>query len=386
MEIKRYDRIVVGSSLPSLLLAYLISKQGQRVAVLEGSDVLGGAWQYIKVFDLDKIDMGPHHIPYSSFVTNFLFEEFGIRLVKLKKALKIFLVNENRYVSPRLHFMKQAIKNLFTFKTTQSVYKSLCSNSSEVIQHSISLFKPFALYNEGGCFEMLEAITDKVRNTNNLTIFTKEQVLGINIKNEAVIVETKTGSFECKKLYCPSSLDINISNIKKEDVALSLDSEKIIYRKKFRNVFFKVNNCTKTIPYILFLSTQDDTKAKTLTGSTCGETFAFLNDITPLCMKHNPDMKRNTSIISLTTTYMDNASASFESTLSHQELFDDLKEKKIISSDAVLIDSQEFYYSKVCRNKVRITQTNMDLNDKVEFFNTLDISTFISEMMGRCDF
>jgi len=75
-----FDAIVVGTSPLLLIEAVVLARQGQRVAVVEKRDRVGGAWYTMPLWEFDRVQPGCHYIERGRKGYGFLEQCLGVEM------------------------------------------------------------------------------------------------------------------------------------------------------------------------------------------------------------------------------------------------------------------------------------------------------------------
>jgi len=83
-ELLLYDGVIIGASPYMLLEALRLEEAGQRVAVLDRRDVVGGAWYIADLGEFTEVEVGCHYIERCSTAYDLLEELLGTELVEMR--------------------------------------------------------------------------------------------------------------------------------------------------------------------------------------------------------------------------------------------------------------------------------------------------------------
>lgn len=216
--------IFIGTGPISLLKAYSLAKQNQKIKIIliDEQDRIGGAWYSDRSPLGNEIESGCHIWSFCPNAYNYIQQNIGVRLKKLK---------------PKPLFVKKSFTIPYSTKKTFDTYKTLFSflikfkwNKIKLLwiepQFSFRLFKNRNSYPIHGSVDFLNRLISKVESCDQISILLNTSVSEISL-NEEIMVKTTNKSFSCQEIYLTYVSNLTKINIGK--IKIPVESREVCY-------------------------------------------------------------------------------------------------------------------------------------------------------------
>lgn len=177
--------VFLGGSLPVLIFAYLYRKKykNHKIIILDQSSSPGGAWQNFKYKNTSirkqsniVLSENKHVEKKHEFINNFLRENLGVKVYKIKKNIITKYKAKNQYQYNFEKFIKKIVK--------LKIIRKFCVKKIEILEKKIIINKKlivdkifFPIY-----FGLDELIVNNITQKINFKVIKSEHVIAI-IKN-----------------------------------------------------------------------------------------------------------------------------------------------------------------------------------------------------------
>ena len=184
---KTFNTVVIGSSPICLLYSLNLSGKGQDVLVLEGKDVLGGAWATFSRGQFERIEFGAHLIANYEGLLRIFSKKYDIAFQKLKYQ-PIAYLNNHFYKNTDWLWFKHDYKEILKSIVRLNPYHFMIQFRNMVKYYSKAVYmnliynrfkKNDFTYMKNGCYELIGSLVNK-----NLD-------LGVTIKQKFTVLELK---------------------------------------------------------------------------------------------------------------------------------------------------------------------------------------------------
>jgi hypothetical protein len=322
----KFDIVIIGSSPIALLEAAYWQSLGKHTCIIEKNKI-GGNWRSCSMFGYKNVEIGPHIFfghkdgfkfleklgikTYSSSIWNFDLQNKILH--KSNYLLRYFFSNLKLS-----HFSLSKICELFI------IIKNMIKNS---IVNRIG-------YNRGGCYDLLSSIQD-------LEIFDKVTLFHgvckkIKFKNDEIFLTTDKGIIVCSKVITTQSSDIdyfgiayNQKYINKEEISTN--------KLNSAQVTIVVKNSNKRLNFTKF-QLNNQCLAGTINLTNVKKDLKYIADITEIVKFQNPNYNYDSNIKILSLALEGSSYDIDKPNPKIIDLFNYLKNIKIVSDDAELVD------------------------------------------------
>ncbi len=189
-----FDAIIVGSSPILLLEALYLSSQGERVAIFESKDRLGGAWYTKPLWGMSSVEVGCHYIDKGTHNYAFLEKFLGIELKPTPRHTRLNIDSERRAAMRQApltakrkirNFLESLLANKLIVVDRWNFHSSVTKQKIKpIIQSCVRLLraKPY-MYPVQGCLEMLNALNAKIE-ASGIPVFSSTSVDSVEIDDD----------------------------------------------------------------------------------------------------------------------------------------------------------------------------------------------------------
>ena len=383
-----YDSIFVGSSPVLLLEALHLSRQGQRVGILEARPNLGGAWYARNLWNVGNIDVGTHYIEPGQYTNHLLRDVLGITcdpqqydimwcaqeepdddqqssrslLQRIEERLKQTLV-QGRLIPVDKWLLITAIFHNSVATVRKPSPKAVLNNLRNIGSALARFFSSRTprLYPRQGCHGIVSALRSRIEET-SIRVFTDARV-------DRVVVGEAGAPNEChagKSMYLARHV-ITGQNVPFDLVVDGSSSQGELHIRFWVHTILKVKG-TKRRPFD-FIDLRSSNPP-----------FKRIQDVTSQALEYS-NLQRDELLICCQS---ENNSRPPQSEQQAQEMLKTLKEIKLLSGDAQLIEWHSELFSTRCDdNRDRVQQMVPSLHPSVRVMRTYDLGACIEQNRDR---
>lgn len=169
-----YDYIVIGSSPVCMIEAMTRHEHGERVAIIEGSSQIGGAWGLVDVFGWENVEISAHIMRDWQLGYHYLEDTLGIELEKLMPQPSIVMIRDGkpllrynynkRWKSEAIKFLSELGSRSQRRELLQHPRRRLIAPILSILQHLLHDAKagfPKIYYPTGGTRNLIETLAEK---------------------------------------------------------------------------------------------------------------------------------------------------------------------------------------------------------------------------------
>lgn len=194
-----FDTVLIGSGPPALMHGLSLARRGERVAFIDRSAALGGAWRPTPAFGLGPIEVGVHLLENRRHVNDYIRALIGADRVTLSS--RDFGMLRHRRV-PMRYFRIMLYALVFI--------KSACHCNMEKSKYSFSrlmyglqgITTPF-VYPSAGFGSVLDILEKRLRDDGARFIF-NEDIRHITVKNSEVVILTDQNVYSAGRVVMSS--------------------------------------------------------------------------------------------------------------------------------------------------------------------------------------
>ena len=219
-----FDRIYIGSGPINLVDAYLRSKAGERIAIIDSKLQAGGAWVAIPVGEYGRLEIGCHIWSYNKKVYNFLKDLLDLHLVDQKPQpyflngnSKMIYDHKNLLLAPK-NVMKQVFKGQF---------KSAFNYATKHPSSRLPIIPKTYQYPKGGAREFQHKLEELIHKS-DAEIMLNNEVQEVNYADgEWTIIGQEGSSLKARNVVMTATS--HMKSVSYNDVKVDLNYDFINY-------------------------------------------------------------------------------------------------------------------------------------------------------------
>ncbi|MDA7506095.1 FAD-dependent oxidoreductase [bacterium] len=158
-----------------LLEALHQQRLGNDVRIVDGADIVGGAWREMSLFGLRRIEIAPHVIMYNRSTYDYFAKDIGLKMTKMTPSPKYVWMNRFgsiwipyvispflAYFTVPLHYIKNPQYRANFRYIREEYFGRLKDGAGLFFKYLFTWPKPAIEYPAGGTLELLDRIEEDV--------------------------------------------------------------------------------------------------------------------------------------------------------------------------------------------------------------------------------